>query len=202
MDWYGEGIARLITDNLAQSRHLQVVSLSRMQLLRKANADPASLSKAAADGGIGFLVTGEILPGSGGMTLSTRVSETRDGRDVASRRIDGLAKDALIRATDQVAMAVKKGLSIPTNEGVDAYTADFASRNPAAYESYIAGLQAFVDYKYPEAEKAFLQALKTAPDYTMARYRLSHIPGSGTLGDRQGSSGIIESGSTSGNSPF
>jgi len=46
---------------------------------------------------------------------------------------------------------------------VDAYTADYASRNPAAYEAYIAGLQAFVDYKYPEAEKAFRQALNAAP---------------------------------------
>ncbi len=175
LDWYGEGIARLISDNLAQSKHLNVVSATRMQLLRKSSADSAALTKTAADGGIGYLVTGEILPGGGGFTLSARLSETKEGRDLASRRVDGLAKDALIRATDQVALAVKKGLNVPTSEGVDAYSADFASRNPAAYEAYVAGLKAFVDYKYPEAEKAFVQALKTAPDYTMARYRLAHV---------------------------
>jgi tetratricopeptide (TPR) repeat protein len=175
LDWYGEGIARLVTDNLAQSRHVRVVSPSRIQLLRKSISDPAALYKAMADGGIGFVVTGEILPGASGMTLSTRMSETKEGQDVASRRVDGLSKEALIRAADQIALAVKKGLNMPTTEGVDAYSADYASRNPAAYEAYVAGLQAFVDYRYPEAEKSFLQALKAAPDFTMARYRLAHV---------------------------
>jgi tetratricopeptide (TPR) repeat protein/TolB-like protein/predicted Ser/Thr protein kinase len=175
LDWYGEGIARLISDNLAQSRHIQVVSPSRIQLLHKANSDPAALSKAMAQGGIGFVVTGEILQGASGMTLMARMSETKEARDVASRRTDGLTKEDLIRASDQIALVVKKGLNMPTAEGVDAYTADHASRNPAAYEAYVAGLKAFVDYRYPEAEKAFMQALKAASDYTMARYRLAHV---------------------------
>jgi len=98
-----------------------------MQLLRKANSDPAALSKAMADGGIGFLVTGEILPGTMGMTLTARISQTKEGRDIASRRVDGLSKEALIRAADQIALAVKKGLNLPTTEGVDAYSADYAS---------------------------------------------------------------------------
>lgn len=175
LDWYGEGIARLVANNLAQSRHIQIVSPSRIQLLRKANIDPAALSKAIADGGIGFVVTGEILQSASGMTLMATMSETKEGRDVASRRVDGLSKEALIRAADQIALAVKKSLNMPTTESVDAFTADYASRNPAGYEAYIAGLQAFVDYKYPKAEKAFRQALKAAPDYTMARYRLAHV---------------------------
>lgn len=175
LDWYGEGIRRLVADNLAQSRHIHVVSPSRIQLLRKTFSDPAALSKAMADAGIDFAVTGEILPGASGMTLTARMSETQEGRDVTSRRVDGLGKEALIRAADQVALAVKKGLNVPTAEGVDAYAADFAARNTAAYETYLAGLRSFVDYKYPEAEKAFTQALKAAPDYTMARYRLAHV---------------------------
>jgi tetratricopeptide (TPR) repeat protein/predicted Ser/Thr protein kinase len=175
LDWCGEGIARLVADNLAQSPHIQVVSATRIQLLRKANPDAASLLKTMADGGIGLIVTGEILPGSSGMTLSARMSETKEGRDIASRRVDSLTRETLIRAADQISMAIKKGLNMPTAEGVDAYSADYASRNPAAYEAYITGLQAFVDYKYPEAEKAFTQALKAAPDYTMARYRLAHV---------------------------
>jgi tetratricopeptide (TPR) repeat protein/predicted Ser/Thr protein kinase len=175
LDWYGEGVARLITNNLAQSRHIQVVSLSRIQLMRKANKDPAALSKAMSDGGIGFMVTGEILPGSSGMTLMETMSETREGRNVASRRVDGLSKEALIRAADQMALAIKKGLNIPTTESVDMFTADYASRNPEAYEAYVAGLRDFADYRYSEAEKAFTRALKFAPDYTMARYRLAHV---------------------------
>jgi Flp pilus assembly protein TadD/TolB-like protein len=175
LDWYGEGIAQLIADNLARSRHIQVVSSSRIQTMRTAHRDPAALSKAMADGGIDYRITGEILPGASGMTLAARVGETKEGRNVASRRIDGLSKEALIRAADQIAFTIKKGLNIPTTENVEAFSADYASRNPAAYEAYVAGLRAFAKYGYAEAEEAFRKALEEAPDYTMARYRLARV---------------------------
>ena len=175
LDWYGGGIAQLIADSLAQSRHIQVVSSSRIQILQEANPDPAALSKAMADGGIGYMVAGEILPEADTMTLTVRLSEAKSGRDITSRRLDGLTSKGLIRAADQIALAVRRGLNVPTTEGVDAYTADFASRNPEAYEAYVTGLKAFVDYHYTDAEKAFENALKIAPEYSMARYRLAHV---------------------------
>jgi tetratricopeptide (TPR) repeat protein len=178
LDWYGEGVARLVTDSLAQSRHLQVASVDRIESLRARAPDRAALSREAAAAGIGFLLTGEIFPGQEGVTLATRLTETRAGRELASRRIDGLPPGKLLAASDEIAMAAKKGLGVPPTEGVDVFAADFATRNPAAYESYIAGLRALTDYDYPQAERFFASALEKAPDYTMARYRLAHVQAS------------------------
>ena len=175
LDWYGEGVARLVADNLAQSRHLHVVSADRTVALRKDNADRAALHRAAAAGGIGYLLTGDIREGPGGLSVSARVSDTRDGRELSAGRADGLSRPTLVSAADRVALVARKGLGLPPAEGVDAYGADFVSKNPEAYESYIAGLQAVNEYRYPDAQRAFEQSLAKAPDYAMARYWLATV---------------------------
>jgi tetratricopeptide (TPR) repeat protein/predicted Ser/Thr protein kinase len=175
LDWYGEGIARLIADNLAQSRHVRVMATDRVAALQKANPDFAMLAKAVAGAGARYLLTGEILAGPGGLTVAVRMSETEGGRVVGSKRMDGLGPNSLIGASDQVAVEVRKSLGIPPTEKVDVYAADFASKNPEAYESYLAGLRALLQFRYPEAEQGFSAALAKAPDYTMARYRLAYV---------------------------
>ncbi len=174
LDWYGEGMARLVMDNLAQSRHVQVVSAARIQELLSANKDRTSLARAAASGGIAYLLSGDILPGPGGLTVAVRLSETDKGREMAARRIDGLTPQKLIGATDQISLTTRQGLGIPTTEALDVYAADFASKNPEAYQLYLEGLQAFDQYHFIDAERKFTAALEKAPTYTMARYRLAY----------------------------
>jgi tetratricopeptide (TPR) repeat protein/TolB-like protein len=175
LDWYGEGVARLVADSLAQSRHLRVVSTDRTAALRKDNADRNALRKAAASVGIGYILTGDILPGPGGLTVSVRLSDTKDGHELSAGRAEALSPKTLVGTADRVALVAKKGLGLPPAEGVDAYGADFVSRNPEAYESYLAGLKAVNEYRYPEARKSFEQALAKAPDYVMARYWLATV---------------------------
>jgi eukaryotic-like serine/threonine-protein kinase len=175
LGWYGEGIARLVTDSLAQSRHVRVVSTDQMLALRKAHADRAALQRAAAADGIGYLLTGDILQAPAGLSVSTRLSETKQGRELSARRVDALSPSMVIGASDRIALVAKKGLGLPPTEGVDAYGADFVSKNPEAYESYVAGLHAVNEYHYPEAEKDFTEALSKAPDYAMARYWLATV---------------------------
>ena len=175
LDWYGEGVGRLVADGLAQSRHLRVVSMDRTLALRRGNADRAALQKAAAAAGIQYLLTGDILPGPAGLTVSTRLSDTRDGHELASGRADKLAPATLVGAADRIALVAKKGLGLPPTEGVDAYGADFVSKNPEAYESYVEGLHAVNEYRYARAQAAFERALSKAPDYAMARYWLATV---------------------------
>ncbi len=175
LDWYGEGIARLVADSLAQSRHLRVVSTDQLLTMRRVHPGRAALLRAAAAEGIAHLLTGDLLRGPTGISVSTRLSRTKDGHELSAGRIDRLSPSALIGASDRIALVAKKGLGLPPTEGVDAYGADFVSRNPDAYESYVAGLHAVNDYRYRDAESNFATALKKAPDYAMARYWLATV---------------------------
>ena len=173
LDWYGEAIARLVMDDLAQSRHMHVVSDAQLAALRAKAPGSDALSPAAATAGIAYLLTGDIMPAPGGLTVAARLTETREGREVAARRLDGLATAALVTTADDIAATVRKGLGLPPVETVDFLAADFAAGNPEAYELYLRGLRAFLEFRYKDAVAAFSAALDKAPDYTMARYRLA-----------------------------
>jgi len=174
LDWYGEGVARLIMDNLAQSRHVRVVSMDRIRDLLEVHGGTLSAA-VAAESGIDNLMTGEIMKGPEGLTVTTRLTDTGEGREVASKRLDGLSEELLIQGSDDLAQATRSGLGIPPTESVDVYAADFASRNREAYNLYIEALGHWADYRYEESEVLLDRALEMAPDFTMARYRLAMV---------------------------
>jgi serine/threonine-protein kinase len=168
LDWFGDGLAQLVTDGLAGCELLQVVGSERTAALD----DPAA---AAAELGLTAVVSGEILPGPDGMTVSARVVEAGSGRSLAARREDGLGPDSLLRCADDLIAEARRGLGLPPSDQVDVHTADFVADNPEAYEAYLDGLRSFVDWRYDDAERAFSEALALAPDYSMARYRLATV---------------------------
>jgi len=203
-DWYGDGIARLVSDALAGSRMLQVVSGNKVEKLRDAGGGERGLLTAASSAGMDTLVTGEILPGPTGITVAARVLDTGSGRRVAARRVDGLTPDSLLDCVDDIAAEARKGLGLPPEDTVNVFSADFVVENPDAYRAYLVGLEAWSSWHYDDAERSFFEAIGLAPDFTMARYRLAWVyaatgrrdealteirraaDSAGRLGDREG----------------
>jgi serine/threonine-protein kinase len=175
LDWTGDGIARLVADGLALSRHVRVASPDRMAELRKASPDDAAFRRAAAESGVTHLLTGDVLAGPKGFTVTSRLVEAGSGTEITSRRVDSASRGDVVGASTEVTQAVKKGLRIPLVEGVDTFAADFATHNNEAYEAYVRGLAAISGYHYREAEKQFRSALERAPDFAMARFRLANV---------------------------
>lgn len=172
LDWFGDGLARLVSDNLAQSRHVRVVSTDRMSSLLKSHGGQVSAA-AAAEEGIAYLFSGEILPSGDGYVVTGRLTDTAEERELVSQRLEAVGSGELIWGSEQLASAARRGLEIPPTESVDIYAADFAAGNPEAYQFYAKGLAALSDYRYDEAEIALEKALELAPEFTMARYRLA-----------------------------
>lgn len=166
LDWLGAGIARLVSDDLARSRHLHVVSERRLSGL---------IAEQAAEDGIEMLLTGEILPGNDGFMVAARLEETAKGHQRTARQVDGLTPGDLLRAASAIAREARQDLGVPPTESVDVFAADFAAANPRAYGFYVEGLEHFIHYRYQEAEGAFVVALEQAPGFVMARYRLAWI---------------------------
>lgn len=175
LDWAGDGIARLVADGLALSRHVRVASPDRMAELRRASPDDAAFRRAAAETGVTHLLTGDVLSGPKGFTVHSRLVEAGTGNEITSRRVDSASRGDVVGASTEVTKSVKKGLHIPLVEGVDTFAADFATHNNEAYESYVRGLGAISTYHYRDAERLFRSALERAPDFAMARFRLANV---------------------------
>ena len=175
LDWAGEGVARLVADSLALSRHVHVVSPQRVAALRSGAADDAAFFKAAGESGLTYVLSGEIFTGPRGFTVATRLTHTRSGTEVGSNRVDSASKADIVGASIRVATSARRGLHIPLTEQVDTFNADFATQNTDAYEIYVQGLNAVSAYKYEEAARLFKASLEKAPDFTMARFRLANV---------------------------
>lgn len=175
LDWYSDGLANLIRDNLTRSRFLRVVSPMKWKSIVGDTVDEAEIAQRAEEEGIGFILSGEMLTTPGGITISSRLTDTAGGVALSSRQVEGLTPETLLTAAGPLATQVKQGLNVPREEQVDIFAADFATSNLSAYESYIAGLEFFLNYEYKMAEQAFRAALELAPEFAVARYRMAYI---------------------------
>ena len=173
LDWFGEGIVNLVRDNLSSSRYLHVASPQRWQAITGGAADSVEIGQLAADNDIGFIVSGEMLSTPDGIYVSTRLTDTSGGILLSAEQVEGLQAASILQAAEPIAVQVRKGLGVPREEQVDAYVADFAIDNLAAYELYIRGLGKVVEFDYEGARTEFEAALTLAPDFGVARYRLA-----------------------------
>ena len=179
LDWLSEGIANLVRDGLAESRHLVVVSPTRWQAVLRNIAVPnpteADVLASAARAGIGYVLSGEFLPQPEGLLLTARLSDVDAGQNVDAHRVPGLTAQTLLGQSTALTVMAKRGIGVPHTEKVASLSADFAVNNMAAYEAYLGGVGYFLRFDYRSAERAFRSALELAPDFLMARYRLAHV---------------------------
>jgi tetratricopeptide (TPR) repeat protein len=142
------------------------------------------LFSSAADAGITHVLTGEVLRTPKGLTITSRLTDLRRNIESSANRQEGLQPEEALTFSTAIASGVKQGLGLPGTEKVDVFAADFAAKNIAAYESFIAGMQNFLAFDYADARQAFEVAVRKAPDFAMAHYRLAHTLAS--LGDTDG----------------
>ena len=125
-----------------------------------------------------------------GLTVTSRLTDLRRNVELGANRQEALQPEEALSFSTAIASVVKQGLGLPGTEKVDVFAADFAAHNVAAYEAFIAGMQDFLAFDYPDARQAFEAAVQKAPDFAMARYRLAHTLAS--LGDTDGALQQIE----------
>ena len=173
LEWYGEGMARLLADALSSSRHVRVVAVDRVtSLIGDRRGDEAT--RVAAEHGVSHLLSGDVFATSDGWAVAARLISTSEGIQRAGSRFEVANLAALFLTVDTITREVQRGLGIPTVENVDVYAADFASEQPRAYEEFVHGLRNFAIYRFEEARDAFSKAIEIAPEFTMAHARLAY----------------------------
>lgn len=175
IDWLGAGVADLIRNELAESSWVIVVSQSRWNAVASGSTTREDLVKRARDVGVDYLIGGVYLTRPAGIVLSTWIEDIENGTELSSTSINAADAAGIIAASNEMAVGVKRALSIPLLDTVSHYSADFAVNNMAAYEAYVAGLGYLANFDYGDAEASFRAALTLAPDYHMARFRLAGI---------------------------
>jgi serine/threonine protein kinase/tetratricopeptide (TPR) repeat protein len=175
LGWLDLGLSNLVRDKLAQSRQLITVSKPRWESVRRNATDDEALQSAAAQTGIDYILSGELLPSPGGLVLTARLSDLKRGTDNFAYSFEDLTPEQVLARADGIASLAKQGVGVPPEETVDSFAADVALDNIAAYQSYVSGLEFFQKFEYQKAEQAFRLTLDLAPDFAIASYRLAHL---------------------------
>lgn len=173
--WLGDGIATMIRSELAESRHVVLLSKSRWRDLVGDASSPEAISEIAKGIGVDYLVYGEYLETPTGIVLTIHIEDVEEGIEIQSARASEEGVEDLIASVPDLSVRIKQALRIPHQEQVGLYEADFAIENVEAYEAYIAGLAYFIDFEHQAAEKAYEAALAIVPDYHIARFRLAQV---------------------------
>lgn len=177
-DWLGNGLSNLISDELANSRHVQMVSQVRWENLVKASPDGkgrAAIQAQAKAAGIRYVVSGELLRSPEGLLLSVRTSDLLAGVDVGAQTHDNLQPENLVSISRRIARSIQQSLNLPRERALATLAADFAADDFAAYEAYISGLTFYNDFAFAQAADSMRAALAISPDFHMARFRLANI---------------------------
>jgi serine/threonine protein kinase/predicted Zn-dependent protease len=173
--WLGLGLSNLVRDKLAQSSRLITVSKPRWESIRRSSPDEEALQRAAAETGVDYILSGELLPSPGGLVLTARLSDLDRGTDNFAYSFQDLTPEQVLARADGIASLAKQGVGVPPEETVDSFAADVAVDNIGAYQAYVSGLEFFQKFEYEKAEQAFRLALDLSPDFAIASYRLAHL---------------------------
>ncbi len=173
--WLGDGIATMIRSELAESRHVVLLSKSRWRELIGDATSPEEISDVARSIGVDYLLDGEYVETPSGIVLTIHIEDIEEGIEIHSVRTSEASVADLIASVPDLNVRIKQALRIPHQEQVGLYEADFAIENIEAYEAYIAGLAYFIDFEFEAAERAYEAALTIAPNYHIARFRLAQV---------------------------
>ncbi|HYJ33028.1 MAG TPA: protein kinase [Candidatus Binatia bacterium] len=183
-DSKGEGsiATSLLTVGLGQSQVMPVLSTQRvhdvMRQLGKADqavtgADALEVGRRA---GATYIVVGYIYRTAPDVVLGAEVSSTQNGQVLTSCRVEAPGGDrGLFAAVDSLTIALRHGLA---RAGVQAGgpavdVAGLTTRDPAAYRSYVRGVDLLHRAENAEAAAALQEAVQADSTFALAWYYLA-----------------------------
>lgn len=175
LEWFGGGVATLVADQLATSKHLVMVSSAAWDNISSSASEPEPLRAQARKAGIDYLVSGELVPSPDGLLLSLRTTDLRNGVNIGAQSLDALSRNSLVSASRQISRNLMQTLNLPREALLETLSADFVSSDFAAYEAYLSSLRFYNRFEYDQAITALTAALAITPDFHMARFRLANI---------------------------
>ncbi len=178
--WLGDGIAELLSTNLAQIPSLKVVSRQRLfDLLRVEGQEDAQViperlaTRIAARAGARFLVDGQILGSPSNFIVNASLIDIETGQIAAATSVQGADVFALVDSISVNLSAQVLGATVqPTEMGS---VASVTTGSLEAFREYQLGLDAVRRFHHAEALEHLQRAVELDPSFALAHLTLSGV---------------------------
>jgi tetratricopeptide (TPR) repeat protein len=187
--WLSRGIPSMLMTGLAQARGLDIVSAQRLHeaARQKGLADLTSLQEmqagdVARQAGAGAIVTGTIYKAGADIRIDARVEDLTSGRVLLAQSVRGTDVFALI---DQLAAQIRTGVGLRDDPAIRRL-ADVSTASLEAFRQYSLGVEAYVNARDDDGNRALLEAVRIDPGFAEAYMHLAALAGfGGRLADRR-----------------
>jgi tetratricopeptide (TPR) repeat protein len=178
LDWLGNGVAELLTTNLAQAKGLDVISRQRVRgLIRRRVKEGERLPSGetqdvAKEAGADLFLSGALLKLGPRLRLDLQVQETATGKILFPDKVEGDDIQSVFNMADQVTGRIL-GRLLPGEAPLQPRAAASLTANLEALRAYEEGASYAERVLPEEAIAAFRRATELDPQFAMAYYRLA-----------------------------
>jgi len=179
LEWLGNGVAELLTTNLAQAKTLDVISTERVRglIARRAKdggkLPPGEAREVAQEARADMFVSGALLKIGSRLRLDLRVQETTSGKVLYADKVEGDNAQAVFGMVDQATGAILAHLA-PGEAAPRPNVAASLTSNVEALRAYEEGRSLRDRFLMDEAAAAFRRATELDPQFALAFYHLSN----------------------------
>jgi DNA-binding winged helix-turn-helix (wHTH) protein/tetratricopeptide (TPR) repeat protein len=177
LSWLGDGVADLLTTDLAQASNFDTISSERVRDLIGRQVKPGQeLLPSQAQGvaqkaGADVFISGGILKMGQGLRLDLRVQDTASGKLLLAEKVEGESSQAVFSMVDQTADRIVSGLS----PGEPRPGGARLTSNLDALHAYEEGVNDYNRSLDDEATASFHHAVELDPQFAMAYFELASL---------------------------
>jgi len=178
LGWLGNGVAELLTTDLAHAKSMDVISSERVRSLisRRVKGEehlPAGQAQEVAqEAHADMFLTGALLKVGPGLRLDLRVQDTASGRVLFADKVEGNNAQAVFSMVDKATAGILAQLT-PNEAVANPNVAATLTSNVEALRAYEEGLGFADRFLLDRAAGAFRRATQLDPQFALAYYRLS-----------------------------
>jgi TolB-like protein/tetratricopeptide (TPR) repeat protein len=170
-EYFSDGISEELLNVLARIPGLRVSARTASFQFKGKDTPAREIGRQL---GVGYIVEGGVRKAGSQVRITAQLVKVADGFQVWSETFNRDVKD-ILAVQDEIAGRVAKVLQLRISEG-DKLAAG-ATRNPAAYESYLRGREAWNGEESGARETVRLlqQAVSIDPDFALAHGKLAEV---------------------------
>ena len=171
-EYFADGMAEEVMNLLAKIPQLKVISRTSAAQFKGRDVDVKTIGSTL---GARYVVEGSIRKSTDRFRITTQLIDTRDGSERWSETYDRSIEDAF-KVQDAIAASLVRALELAV--GGREFPARSMPKNPAVYDLYLRGVQAFDRYNgegFEQAADLYQQALDLDKNFAPAAIGLAEV---------------------------
>jgi serine/threonine protein kinase/Tfp pilus assembly protein PilF len=178
LDHYRKAISDLLITDLSQSRHLKVLSgsklfdiLRELDMLEEKSYSSNDLERVATRGGVKHILLGSYTKAGDIFRINMNLQDASTSELVASERVEGKGEESIFTMVDDLTYKIKSNFRLSPEQistDIDKDVREITTSSPEAYKYYIEGSEHFDKGDFAKAIESYEKAIGIDPEFATA----------------------------------